>query len=322
MNMCRVMLAVQEFCQLWLNLPASEKMSEPAYQPILAGDIQESRLVAWDGRHEAKIDATEPVSESEALEKGDLVKVKGLGSRPELNGRLGRISSPTKAGERGEIFVSSGDSATPLSKGDLRHPGTPIPYRPLGPCFSSPSPSPPPHPPAHRSGSSDTAHDTAVEVFITGELLPKALRRYNLERVLADPDTQMGAQEDGNVRVIAGRYGEAIGPAKTVTQVDLWDVSIDNTEGTYQFDMMPGNNVIVFTRKGRVEVQGKPLGPQDVALMGTAGSRLLIKAIEPSKVLVLAGQPLNEPIASRGPFVMNTPEELRQAMHDFQMGRF
>ena len=85
-----------------------------------------------------------------------------------------------------------------------------------------------------------------------------------------------------------------------------------------------GQVVIVFTRRGRVKVQGgTELGPQDVAILSHQGARVTIEALEPSsQVLILSGQPLNEPISHHGPFVMNTRQEINQAISDYQSGNF
>jgi redox-sensitive bicupin YhaK (pirin superfamily) len=64
------------------------------------------------------------------------------------------------------------------------------------------------------------------------------------------------------------------------------------------------------------------MGGQDVAIMERSGTKLVISAAEPSKVLVLAGEPIDEPIAARGPFVMNTMDEIIQANEDYHSGRF
>lgn len=128
---------------------------------------------------------------------------------------------------------------------------------------------------------------------------------------------------EGYVRVIAGSYFDTKGPAKTYTAVHMLDIHIGGTDKTYIYDATPGHNVIVFVRKGSILVEGSPVGPQSVALMNLAGSRVAIQATEPdSDVLILAGEPIDEPIAARGPFVMNTQRELQQAMQDFQSGKF
>ena len=131
-------------------------------------------------------------------------------------------------------------------------------------------------------------------------------------------------EADGSVRVIAGNYRGVKGAARTFTQVDMWDIRLNGAAGrSYEFDTVEGNNVVVFVRKGRVQVQGAAIGPQDVALMERDGSRIVIETMEPgSQVLLLAGAPIEEPIAARGPFVMNTDQELRKAMSDYSSGNF
>lgn len=64
---------------------------------------------------------------------------------------------------------------------------------------------------------------------------------------------------EGSVRVIAGAFHDAKGPASTFTQVDMWDITINSVDKSFEFDTVPGNNVIVFVRRGAIEVQGKPV---------------------------------------------------------------
>jgi len=137
-------------------------------------------------------------------------------------------------------------------------------------------------------------------------------------------ETSLCDSSEGEVRVVAGKFKDAVGPAKTWTQVDVWDVNIaKQSPKQYVFDMVEDNNVIVFIRKGKVNVQGHELGPQDVALMGKSGSQITLQADEDdSKVLILAGKPIDEPIVAHGPMVMNTREEINQAFVDFRSGKF
>jgi redox-sensitive bicupin YhaK (pirin superfamily) len=93
----------------------------------------------------------------------------------------------------------------------------------------------------------------------------------------APEDVSACDTSEGSVRVVAGRFKDAVGPAKTWTQVDVWDVNIaKESTKEYVFDMVEDNNVIIFVRKGKVEVQGHKLGPQDVAIANLGGSKVLI----------------------------------------------
>ena len=108
----------------------------------------------------------------------------------------------------------------------------------------------------------------------------------------------------------------------------MWDVEISDTTGkkVFEFDTVLGNTVIVFVRSGSVEVQGRTkLGPQDVALFNRdqVSTKVVLRSLEkgPSRVLILAGAPIDEPISAQGPFVMNTRQEIVEANEDYQNGR-
>ena len=102
--------------------------------------------------------------------------------------------------------------------------------------------------------------------------------------------------EAGNVRVIAGNFNGVKGAATTHTQVDMWDITIATTDKEFEFETVKGNNVIVFVRRGAIEVQGKPVGPQGVAIMKRDdNTKVVITAKEEkSQILILAGEPLDE----------------------------
>jgi len=144
-------------------------------------------------------------------------------------------------------------------------------------------------------------------------------------------DAEEGTDSLGSVRVIAGSFGNARGSAKTFSPVNLWDVSLPNVGAEVDIPFVADHNCIVFVRRGSVavlsgsgeELKESKLGPQDVALMRTDSSDMLkLRVLEAdSSVLIMGGEPLNEPIAARGPFVMNTQEQLRQAMLDYQNGK-
>ncbi len=138
-----------------------------------------------------------------------------------------------------------------------------------------------------------------------------------------------------NARLIAGELGEIKGAAKTFSPVQMWDVNLPIGKGTTVDLPFPSDHTcIVFVRRGSVAVIGgddvdggnaqeSKLGPQDVALMKMDGSSMLrLKVLEKnSSVLILGGEPIDEPIAARGPFVMNTEEELQKAVLDYRSGK-
>jgi len=141
------------------------------------------------------------------------------------------------------------------------------------------------------------------------------------------PSTENKGESLGTVRVIAGTYGGHKGPAHTHSPVELWDINVEKKAGeAFEIKVPEGQNTIVFVRKGGVVVTSKEgdeeIGPQSVALMKQGGTTLKLKAVDDgTQVLLLSGEPLNEPIASRGPFVMNTQQELNQAARDYQSGK-
>lgn len=144
-------------------------------------------------------------------------------------------------------------------------------------------------------------------------------------------DAEEGSESLGTARIIAGEIGVTKGAAKTFSPVQMWDVNLPKAGSEVEFPFAADHNCIVFVRRGSVEVlsgegdslEASRLGPQDVALMRTDGSdKLKLRVIDPdSSVMIMGGEPLNEPIAARGPFVMNTQDQLRQAMVDFQTGK-
>ena len=143
-----------------------------------------------------------------------------------------------------------------------------------------------------------------------------------------------GTGEDDNpfatARIIAGDLQDTKGAATTVSPVQLWDISLPSTVGSVIDMPYPKDHTcIVFVRRGSVEImisedgKGRKLHAQEVALMQTNGGDVVrFRVVEPdSSLLILGGEPLNEPIAAQGPFVMNTKEEIREAIMDYQMGR-
>jgi quercetin 2,3-dioxygenase len=134
------------------------------------------------------------------------------------------------------------------------------------------------------------------------------------------PVVELGG-EQGRVRVIAGTFDGVRGPAKTFTPVHLYDVQL--RAGTRQdFHLPDGYNTALFLLQGTVTANGsQELKEAGLAVYAGKGSVITVNATEDSRLLVMSGEPIHEPIARYGPFVMNTREELVQAVEDYQAGR-
>jgi redox-sensitive bicupin YhaK (pirin superfamily) len=125
----------------------------------------------------------------------------------------------------------------------------------------------------------------------------------------------------GKVRVIAGEFRDARGPAKTFTPINVWDVRLA-ANAKLELDLPSGHNVAVVVLEGKATVNGsKSIEDAQMALLDPEGEHVSIAANSDSKLLLLSGEPLGEPVVSHGPFVMNTGEEIYQAIKDFQSGR-
>lgn len=129
-------------------------------------------------------------------------------------------------------------------------------------------------------------------------------------------------QEGGSyARVIAGELHGVKGHAQTFTRIGLFDVSLA-AGSSMVFESAEGDSAAIFLRNGAIRVDGRIVeGEAQLALLETEGAFARVEASELSQFLVLTGRPIGEPVASQGPFVMNTPEELRQAIRDFQAGK-
>ncbi|MBL1264834.1 pirin family protein [Methylomicrobium sp. RS1] len=119
------------------------------------------------------------------------------------------------------------------------------------------------------------------------------------------------------IRVIAGSYQGIKGPADTYTPVNLWDIRL--SAGQNLALSLPENyTTLLLALHGRVEInRDAMLNEAELAFFESRGDRIELNAVTDSMLLVMNGEPIDEPIAGYGPFVMNTQEEIRQAMADF-----
>ena len=128
----------------------------------------------------------------------------------------------------------------------------------------------------------------------------------------------------GEVRVIAGRFGDLRGPAQTHTRLALLDATLPAGTRTV-FPAPEGDTALLYVRRGRLQAgdaAADSVDDQGLGVMSSHGSGVAVTALEDSRVLVLAGEPIHEPINGHGPFVMNHYDEILQAYDDIRRGRF
>jgi len=139
-------------------------------------------------------------------------------------------------------------------------------------------------------------------------------QRYQTARHLAqDLDREIPAVSlpgnAGSIRVIAGAFEGTKGPARTFTPVNLWDVRL-NSGHTAEMAVPEGHTTLAMVLDGELEIGREGcVGESQLVRFDRRGSRLAVKARKDSTVLILSGEPIDEPIAGYGPFVMNTQEE-------------
>ena len=124
----------------------------------------------------------------------------------------------------------------------------------------------------------------------------------------------------GRVRVIAGEFEGRKGPAKTFTPINLWDVRLP-AGAAADLRLPAGHTTALFVLKGKVLVNGTEAATEaELVLFGRDGETVSVKAESDTTILVLDGKPIDEPVVGYGPFVMNTQQEIRQALADYQDG--
>ncbi|MDQ2068357.1 pirin family protein [Natronospira bacteriovora] len=126
----------------------------------------------------------------------------------------------------------------------------------------------------------------------------------------------------GSLRVIAGEFEGKTGPADTFTPMSVWELRLGRDKST-RLPLTEGWTGLVVALHGTVQVNGEAVTRADqVTVLGTDGEGILLEANDEALLLVLAGEPINEPIVGYGPFVMNSQAEIHQTIEDFRNGRF
>lgn len=125
----------------------------------------------------------------------------------------------------------------------------------------------------------------------------------------------------GEARIIAGQYGDTKGPAHTFSPMNVWDIRM-KAGHSLALDLQSGHTSALFVLHGAVHVGKHTVHEAEMAVMDRSESQLVFEAVDDAVLLFLSGEPLNEPVIGHGPFVMNTQEEISQAIYDFKNGQF
>ena len=122
------------------------------------------------------------------------------------------------------------------------------------------------------------------------------------------------------VRVLAGEYQGAKGPAQTFTPVNLFDARLRAGQ-KLRLNLRDGYSAGLYVVEGRVLINGEKVETTELAVLDRRGDEVQLDAITDALVFVMNGAPIDEPVAGYGPFVMNTPREIQQAFADYHAGR-
>ena len=141
----------------------------------------------------------------------------------------------------------------------------------------------------------------------------QAIENSNIPKIKVD---------GGIVEVIAGSYQEHQGAASTFTPVNMLNAKL-TSGGSAAFSFPSNHNTCILVIEGEVILNDTEDVPLDhLALFKNEGETFTLKATQNCIVLILSGEPINEPIAAHGPFVMNTREQIMEAFQDYELGKF
>lgn len=184
---------------------------------------------------------------------------------------------------------------------------------------------------------------TAGSGLVHAELSPEGFKRsggpleilqlwVNLpSRLKMTPPRYQGFQDDqipvvdlrdgkSWMQVIAGAWQGVTGPIDSLTGNFMSVVEFE-PGGRFAADTLRGRNVFLYVVSGDVRVSGQAVGKHHLVELDTVGDELTVEAVSSARILFGHGEPIGEPVVSYGPFVMNTQDEIRQAIADYQAGR-
>lgn len=133
-------------------------------------------------------------------------------------------------------------------------------------------------------------------------------------------DTLPTISQDGyEVKVVSGVFRDVVGPATPPIPIDAFMIEM-NEAATLELPARVGWNAMLFTLKGEIDIDGQVAKSDELAVLTEEGDSVVVSSRKPSRLLYLAGEPIDEPMYSYGPFVMNTEAEIGMAYADYKSG--
>ena len=144
------------------------------------------------------------------------------------------------------------------------------------------------------------------------------MTRPRYQEIVADRIPAITAS-DSTVRVIAGTYQDEVGPAQTFTEITMLDIRLE-ANASVSLTLPSEFSTGLYILKGSIRANDSTAEESQLVTFGSEGQTMVLEAATASRLLLLSGEPINEPVASYGPFVMNNSQELVQAMRDYEQG--
>ncbi|MBI1405460.1 MAG: pirin family protein [Caulobacter sp.] len=154
--------------------------------------------------------------------------------------------------------------------------------------------------------------------------LPPALKMTAPRYIgLQAADIPVHEADDGRARLhlVSGRHGDTVGPVDSLTGVFMSTLDLQG-EGRIHFDGLAGRNVFLYVVDGAIRIGDRAIDRWSLVTLDLAGDRLEIEAAPAARLLLGHADPIGAPVVAHGPFVMNTVDEIRQAITDYNAGKF